>query len=255
MARAGVWERSVLHGHVPEHPTSQAAGAQFCAMDPGEGVEVAPAAGRPVPLLEVLPQERVQRRTVEQIVDPVPVVPLLHDAAPQMAEQLVDILTPLDFPVPSRLSKCPRSCVHPALLAPSLAPQTAEQLVEALTVVSFIDVIRQLVEQIVDIPVPLGGVRLQGFPQNRVQRLRPFLRTFQLVPWMSRFHGFLALFPAEKSAKIGPHSGSELGADFTSSTSSAQLDGCFTDAAGVWMQFPDGWWKLLGSDPEVGRPG
>ena len=38
----------------------------------------APAAERPAPLLEVLPQEWVQRRTVEQIVDPVPVVPMLH---------------------------------------------------------------------------------------------------------------------------------------------------------------------------------
>ena len=30
--------------------------------------------------------------------------------------------------------------------------------------------------------------------------------------------GFLALFPGGKSAKIGPHSGSELSADFSSST-------------------------------------
>ena len=70
--------------------------------------------------LEVLPQERAQRRTVEQIVDPVQEVPMLCVIVPQMVEQLVDILTTLDFLFPSRLSKCPRSCVHPALLAPSL---------------------------------------------------------------------------------------------------------------------------------------
>ena len=29
----------------------------------------------------------------------------------------------------------------------------------------------------------------------------------------------------------------------------------FTDASCVWMQFPGRWWKLLGSDPEVWRPG
>ena len=68
--------------------------------------------------------------------------------------------------------------------------------------------------------------------------------------------GFFELFPREKSAQLGPHSGSELGADISSSTPAAQLAGFFEDAAGgVWMQYPDGWWKLLGSDPEVWRPG
>ena len=51
------------------HYTPQAAGARYFAMDATEDVGEAPAAGRPAPLLEVLPQERVQRRTVEQIVD------------------------------------------------------------------------------------------------------------------------------------------------------------------------------------------
>ena len=78
-------------------------------MDAGEDDGEAPAAGRPAPLLEVLPQERVQQRTAEQIVDPVPVVPLLHDAAPQMVEQLVDFLTLLDLDRLStpRCSHCP----------------------------------------------------------------------------------------------------------------------------------------------------
>ena len=94
MARAGEWERAVLHGQVPEHPTSQAAGVQHFAMDAAEDVGEVPAAGRPAPLLEVLPQERVQQRIVEQIVDPVPWVPLLHDVVPQTVEQLVDFLSP-----------------------------------------------------------------------------------------------------------------------------------------------------------------
>ena len=58
--RAGGWERAVLHGQVPEHPTPQAAGARYFAMDAGEDVGEAPAAGE-APLLEVLPQERVQQ--------------------------------------------------------------------------------------------------------------------------------------------------------------------------------------------------
>ena len=59
-------------------------------MDAGEE---APAAGRPAPLLQVLPQGQVHRRTVEQIVGPVPVVPMLHVFVPQMAEQLVEAPT------------------------------------------------------------------------------------------------------------------------------------------------------------------
>ena len=51
---------------------------------------------------------------------------------------------------------------------------------------------------------------------------------------------------------MGPHSGSELGADISSSTTASHVNGYFMDAAGgVWMQFPDGRWKLLCSDPEV----
>ena len=37
-------------------------------------------------------QELVQRRTVQQIVDPVPLLPTLDDPAPQMVEQLPDVL-------------------------------------------------------------------------------------------------------------------------------------------------------------------
>ena len=106
--------RDELHGYAPEDAPPQAAGAQHFAMDAGEDVGEAPATGRPAPLLEVLSQERVQQRTAEQIVDPVPLVPLLHDVVPQMVEQLVDFLTPLDFPVPEQVIEvpkivCPRS--------------------------------------------------------------------------------------------------------------------------------------------------
>ena len=55
--------------------------------------------GRPPSLADVRPQVRLQQRTVKQIVDPVPVVPLLHDVEPQMVEQLVDFLAPLDVRV------------------------------------------------------------------------------------------------------------------------------------------------------------
>ena len=49
--------------------------------------------------------------------------------------------------------------------------------------------------------------------------------------------------------------GSELLPESSPSTPAAQLEDFFTDAAGVWMRFPSGRWKLLGSDPEVWRCG
>ena len=108
MARAGRGARDALHGRVPEDALPQAAGARYFAMDAGEDVGEAPAAGRPAPLLEVLPQEQVQRRTVEQIVDPVLEVPVLHMVVPQMVEKLVDLLSPLDFPVPEQVIQVPK---------------------------------------------------------------------------------------------------------------------------------------------------
>ena len=61
---------------------------------------------------------------------------------------------------------------------------------------------------------------------------------------------FFRTFPQkEKSAKIGPHSGSGLSADFSSSTPVAQLASPFLrdgfwedDAGGTWMQLPSGRW-------------
>ena len=94
----------------------------------------APAAGRPAPLLEVLPQERVQRRTAEQIVDPVPVVPMLRVFVPQMVEQLVDILAPLDFRIAEQVIEVPKIVCPPRAARTVLrAPQTADQLVEVPT--------------------------------------------------------------------------------------------------------------------------
>ena len=79
--------------------------------------------GRPPSLVDVRPQERVQQRTVEQIVDPVPVVPLLHALVPQIVEQLVDFLAPLDVRVAEQVIEVPkivcppRGCSHSPLCA------------------------------------------------------------------------------------------------------------------------------------------
>ena len=138
-------------------------GARYFAMDVGEDVCEAPASGRPAPLLEVLPQERVQRRTVEQIVDPLPVVPMLFMVEPQMVEQLVDMLSPLDFRVAEQVVDVPKIVCPPRAARTVLrAPQLAEQLVEVPTPVSYSSSLQRNVEQHVDIPVPRLGGRIAG---------------------------------------------------------------------------------------------
>ena len=115
---------------------------------------------RPPPLVEGRPQERIQRHIVEQIADSVPVVRMLFMVEPQMVEQLVDILSPLDFRVDEQVIDVPKILCPPrAARAVLCAPQTAEQLVEVFTPF-------YLFEQNVDIPVPQVGVSgggQQGF--------------------------------------------------------------------------------------------
>ena len=63
-------------------------------------VEDVPAAGsRPDRLAGVRPQERIQRRSVEQTVD-APLLLTLDSPAPLMVEQLVDVLQFVDALVP-----------------------------------------------------------------------------------------------------------------------------------------------------------
>ena len=106
-------------------------GTEFYAMSVDSDVVVG---GRPPSLVDVRPQERLQQRTVKQIVDPVPVVPLLHDVEPQMVEQLVDFLAPLDVRVAEQVIEVPTVVCPPRGARTVLgAPQTAEQLAEVPT--------------------------------------------------------------------------------------------------------------------------
>ena len=57
---------------------------QLCEEEPG--------GSRPDRLAGVRPQERVQRHTVEQIVDAAPGLPVLDALVPLVVEQLVDVL-------------------------------------------------------------------------------------------------------------------------------------------------------------------
>ena len=263
MARAGE-EDLELHytAEFRTHPPPQAAGTVYFAMD----VDDVPAAlgSRPDRLSEVRPQERAQRRTVQQIVDPVP-LPTLDDPAPQMVGQLLNLAHFLDTPLPD-----PEQVIEvPKILSDDVPmralvreTQLAEQLVEVPTIVSW-SLLQLIKKQNVDIPVPGGGVRgLQGFPsQDRVQQcllslwnaflsglwsrtsnsllLKAFkifsqdrahlqLLLLQLVFVVSQMclgKGFFALFPKlKKSAKLGSHSGSELLPDSSPSTPAAHVD-------------------------------
>ena len=181
----GEGARDELHGHAPEDAPSQAAGTQYFAMD----VDDVPAAGgsRPDRLPDVSgPQERIQRRTVQQIVDYLP-LPILDDPAPQMVGQVIEV------------PKIPRIWTMRRSVDFLRQPQTAEQLVEVPTIISFSSLQRTVeqndgipvvggsgtggglsgflpgqsysmtAEQIVDNPVPRpgGAGDLQGFPRGQ----------------------------------------------------------------------------------------
>ena len=133
--------------------------------------EEEPGGARPDRLWEVRPQDRDLRRTVDQIVDAVPGLPVLDVPVPQMVDQPLVLFAALHvlvleqvIEVPKMLtpSRCPRTVLS--------VPQTAEQLVEFPNVVSLIDVIRHLVEQTV------GGGRIGGLPGFSQDRVIPFLR-------------------------------------------------------------------------------
>ena len=114
---------------------------------------------RPPPLVEGRPQERLQRRTAEQIADPVPVVPLLFMVEPQMVVQLVDMLFSLDIRVAEQVIEVPKFVCPPRAARTVLcAPQTAEQLVEVPTPVSISSSLQRSVEQFVDIPTSVRGI-------------------------------------------------------------------------------------------------
>ena len=98
-------------------------------------VDDVPAASgsRPDRLLDVSgPQERVQRRIMEQIVDCVPAVPLLDAPVPQTVDQLMEVLRPLDTVVPEHVIEVPNITLHDAIPQRAVlpVPQMGEQLVD-----------------------------------------------------------------------------------------------------------------------------
>ena len=91
---------------------------------------------------------------------------MLFMVEPQMVEQFVDILAPLDFRVAEQVIEVPKIVCPPRAARSVLrAPQTADQLVEVPTIISYSSLQRTM-EQNVAIPVRGRGGRnvdLQGF--------------------------------------------------------------------------------------------
>ena len=123
-ARAWVWEREMNYtATILDPPTPQP--VLFSLYEE-------PGGARPDRLWEVRPQERTQRRTVDQIVDVVPGLPALDVPVPQMVDQPLVLLATFDVLVPEQVievpklstpARCPRTVLS--------MPQTAEQLVES----------------------------------------------------------------------------------------------------------------------------
>ena len=156
----GVGARVELHGHDPGPPTPQPELFEL-------SFDEEPGGARPDRLPAVSgPPERAQRRTVQQIVDAVPSLPTLDDLAPQMVEQLWDILLFLRAlsPVPEQVIEVPKILPVDVPMRTSVRePKLAEQLVEVPMIVSFSS-LQRIAEQNIDIPVVGGSGAGGGFP-------------------------------------------------------------------------------------------
>ena len=146
---------------------------------------------------------------------------------PQMVEQLVDFLSPLDFRIAEHVIEVPNIVCPPRAARTVLrAPQTVEQLAEVPAPVSYSSLLQRTTEQHVEIPVPLQNTFLSGLSSRTLTflllveafttfaqaRVHPQLHALQLIGStlrMRRFKGFFRTFPQnKKSATQPPHSGS-----------------------------------------------
>ena len=137
----------------------EAAGTEFFTF-----LDKKPAAGeQPGPVEDPRSQKRVQRHTVDQIVETFVPVQILGDPLPQMVENLVEVFQLLDIVVPEQVidvrkisqDRIPQCSVD-------RDPQRVEQLVEVPTVVSSSFLQQHSLEQTVDIPVHDSVKRARG---------------------------------------------------------------------------------------------
>ena len=186
-----------------KNPPPQAARVQHFFLDDDEPPAVKGSLRDRMPSLSG-PQERTQWRTVQQIVDPVPLLPTLDDPAPQMVEQLPGILHFLRAlsPDPEQAIEVPKILPVDVPLRTSVRePQLVEQLVEVPTIVSFSS-LQRIAEQNVDIPVVGGsgtGGGLSGFLPGQNYSMTAEQIVDNAVPRRS-FSGDLQGFPPGQSS-------------------------------------------------------
>ena len=153
-----------LHGEVLEALLPQEPRTQHFTLDDGDSVPEL-VLSRPDKIATLSgPQERVQRRTMQQIVDVAP-LPYLDDPMPQMVEQSVEVLHFFlqRWPVAAEQTwNCEArqvidvpNCTPQRLLDTPRQPQMLERLVEVPTIISFSS-LQWTVEQNDGIPV-VGG--------------------------------------------------------------------------------------------------
>ena len=119
-ARAGREARVALHGHDPEAPLPQGSRPPCLGVPRG-------------------PHARVQQRTVQLVVDAVPLVPLPDDPVPQMVDTVLEFFSALDLPIGEQVIAVPQISTDRVSqrLVERRLPQMVEQLVEVPTVVSY----------------------------------------------------------------------------------------------------------------------
>ena len=101
--------------------------------------------GHPVLVSRGGPQARVQKHTIEQLADVVPMVQILDTPVPQMVEQLLEVFRLLDTQMP----------VEQAIAVPKISLDRIPQ--------RSVDVVPQMVEQLVEVPTVLT---LSSFQQT-----------------------------------------------------------------------------------------
>ena len=259
-ARAGVWGREMHYtATFRDPPTPQPELFSLFDEEPG--------GSRPDRIATLSgPQERDLRRTVQQIVDAVPLLPLLDDPVPQIIKQLPNIMHFFDFllPVPEQVIEVPKILLDDVPMRTAVRDtQLVEQLVEVPTIISW-SMLQRTMEQNVDIPVPGRGGGISGLQvflprQSSTAQHGSLDRTSERIveqnvdflvggglqdflPGQSSSasssspagvhgsadgpgEGVLRTFlRKKKSAKIGPHSWSELLPESSPSTPAAHVD-------------------------------
>ena len=148
-ARAGVWGHELNYtATVRDPPTPQPELFSLYDEEPG--------GSRPdrIPTLSG-PLERVQRHTVDQIVDAVPGLPTLDAPVPLMVEQLVDVLRFVDalVPVSEQVIEVPKIILENIPLRRLVRdPQLAEQLVAVPTPFPAHVFVPRMEDQLVEVP-------------------------------------------------------------------------------------------------------